>query len=75
MKHEKLIFRLFIYICLSTSIRCETVEMVRDEGFNPDHYYARARTQLIIDLAVVGHKREEEKREETREKAISVFLA
>lgn len=34
----------------------------------------RARTQLIIDLAVVEHKREEEKREETREKAISVFF-
>jgi hypothetical protein len=35
-----------------------------------------ARAQLIIDLAVVEQKREEEgeeKREETREKAISVF--
>ena len=38
-----------------------------------------ARTQLIIDLAVVEQKREEEeeegveKREETCEKAISVF--
>ena len=36
--HEKLIFRLY-FMCLSTSIRCETVEMVRDEGSNPDHYY------------------------------------
>jgi hypothetical protein len=34
----------------------------------------RARAQLIIDLAVVEQKRgEEEKRGETREKAISVF--
>ena len=51
------------------------MKIVWDEGFNPDHYYARAHTQLIIDLAAVEHKREEEeKREETREKAISIFL-
>lgn len=52
-------FLAFFFMCLSTSIRCETVEMVRDEGSSPDHYYPRARAQLIIDLAVVEQKRRE----------------
>ena len=62
MKSSFLAF--FFCLCLHTSIRCETVKMVRDEESHPDHYYARACAQLIIDLAVV--EKEKKKKKEKR---------
>ena len=67
MKHEKLISRLFFSQCLLSSIRCETVTRRKEKReSNPDHYYMRARTQLIIDWAQ-GEEEEEGKEENTRE--------